>query len=692
VLVPALHLPDWVLTATLYFLIIGFLPALIGAWAFELTPEGIRREREVDPEKSITAQTGRKLDFLIIGLLAVGVLYLLADKFWLADRPDSVASEPVAGETAEPAEPAPPSIAVLPFINMSGDAENEYFSDGVSEEILNALAKVRELKVAGRTSSFAFKGRNEDLRLIGETLDVSHILEGSVRKSGNTVRVTAQLISVSDGYHLWSETWDRELTDIFAIQDEIAGAILAALKTELVDDEALAGSARTDPAVYEAYLQAKQLIYTRSGPKLEQARTLLDGAIARDDAFAAAWAQRGTLAMLQSVQQYGTIPYGESQDMARRDLDRALSLDPNLDEALAGLGLWYSNQSGPDNMMQARHYLERALAVNPSMTNAANWLYGVLTAEYRAAEALEVLEDVFQRDPLYAPMWGNLELAYNRIGQPQRIEAVLERLQPLMGDNPMLQMVESNHLVIQGRLAEALPRIEAAQARSPDNRFVSGALNRVRYFIADYDQLVHDNPVSGWPANLALLYLGRTEEATMTTQQWLQRSGIVEPYIQTLAHSGQFEALLAFVGSRWESLEKMHEDNSGGLGFSDWNLLYVAWACRALERDDCYADAMQLLRTQNDQENEAGIAWPIFWLMDAQYWMLANDPEKAIAQLEKLADWPWVVAPRIARMYPLFEPLEGDPRYEAIQSRLLDHLNGERIKAGMTPIEPEYHS
>jgi TolB-like protein len=447
VLVPALRLPEWVLTATLYFLVVGFFPAMILAWAFELTPDGIRREQDVDRDESITSHTGRKLDFMIIGLLAIAVVYLLVDKFVLVDAlvtpPDS---------TADATKDATPSIAVLPFANMSGDAENEYFSDGVSEEILNALAKVKELKVAGRTSSFAFKGRNEDLRLIGQTLDVTHILEGSVRKAGNTVRVTAQLIAVADGYHLWSETWDRELTDIFAIQDEIAGAILAALKSELVGEE-LVSATRTDPQVYDNYLQAKQLIISRAGPNLEQARALLDAAIARDEAFAPAWAQRGILASLQSVQQYGTIPFAESQAMARRDLDRALALDPELDEALAGLGLWYSNAGGPDNMAQAKHYLEQALSINPSLSNASNWLNTVLTSEYRAADSLAVLESLLARDPLYPPMWANLELAYNRIGQPERVEALLERMRPLMGGHPIFTMVESNHLIIRGETA-----------------------------------------------------------------------------------------------------------------------------------------------------------------------------------------------------------------------------------------------
>jgi hypothetical protein len=289
-------------------------------------------------------------------------------------------------------------------------------------------------------------------------------------------------------------------------------------------------------------------------------------------------------------------------------------------------------------------------------------------------------------------MWANLELAYNRIGQPERVEALLERMRPLMGGHPIFTMVESNHLIIRGETAQALPQLEQAHAQAPDNRFVTGALSRARFFLADYEGMADAEILSGWPENLALLYLGRTEEATMASRTWLQRSAIPDVLIQSLAHSGQFEALMELVESRWDSLEQLERESQSGLGFGQWSLLYVAWACRSLERDACFAEAMQRVRAENDRQIAAGIGWPIFWLMDAQYWMLANDQDRAIELLARIADWNWVFGPRIARMYPLFKPLEGDPRYEAIQRRLLEHLNGQREKAGMAPIEPEYRS
>jgi len=202
--------PDWVLKSFVVFLLLGLPIVLIFAWAFEVTPEGIKREKDVDRSDSITPRTGRKIDYLIIGVLIVAVAILGFDKLTGRSADTSASNETQL-------------IAVLPFVNMSGD--EDYFADGLTEELLNLLAKNLDLKVAGRTSSFAFKGQNDDLRAIGNALGVAKVLEGSVRRSGERLRVTAQLINVEDGFHIWSETYDRKLADVFDIQDEVAGDV-----------------------------------------------------------------------------------------------------------------------------------------------------------------------------------------------------------------------------------------------------------------------------------------------------------------------------------------------------------------------------------------------------------------------------------------------------------------------------------
>jgi TolB-like protein len=223
----AFNAPDWVMQTILLLLALGLPLAVFFAWAFELTPDGIKKEKDVDRSASITRSGGRKLNALIVAVLIAAVGLLLAERSLL--RPETAvmpAAERAATETTR-------SVAVLPFVNMSSDKENEYFADGLAEELLNQLAQIPDLQVAGRTSSFSFKDKNEDLRTIGSKLGVAHVLEGSVRRQGDKVRVTAQLIRAEDGYHLWSNSYDKTMDDVFVIQDDIAANVAAALKIVL---------------------------------------------------------------------------------------------------------------------------------------------------------------------------------------------------------------------------------------------------------------------------------------------------------------------------------------------------------------------------------------------------------------------------------------------------------------------------
>ena len=240
----AISAPNWILQVFILAAAIGLPVALIFSWVFEMTPDGIRRESQIDRSRSVAPATGRKLDRVIITFMAAAILILVTDRLLgpeeqkapgLAVEPvtEPSAVDPSADKPAENSTADPHSIAVLPFVNMSSDLEQEYFSDGITEEILNRLAGVRGLQVAARTSAFSFKGDNRDVREIAQLLGVGNILEGSVRKAGDQVRITAQLIRASDGFHLWSEAYDRKLENIFAIQDDIASEIADALEISL---------------------------------------------------------------------------------------------------------------------------------------------------------------------------------------------------------------------------------------------------------------------------------------------------------------------------------------------------------------------------------------------------------------------------------------------------------------------------
>ena len=260
--------PDWIMQVFLLMFALGLPVVLIFSWAYELTPEGLKREHEVDRSQSITSNTGRKLNQITIGMLITVLIVVGLERTLFSDS--TPATDVVVSDEADN------SIAVLAFEDLSPDGDQAYFAEGLSEELLNVLAQVDELKVAGRTSSFAFKDQNKDLREIGEILNVAHILEGSVRKSGDRIRVTAQLIKASDGFHLFSETYDRDLRDVFAVQDEIASSISIALLSEIVGTEAVPVATTTDPLAYEMYLLARQRIHSRDAGAMLEASTMRD--------------------------------------------------------------------------------------------------------------------------------------------------------------------------------------------------------------------------------------------------------------------------------------------------------------------------------------------------------------------------------------------------------------------------------
>src|SRR5690242_17989705 len=253
---PFFSVPNWAVRWVIIAAIVGFPFMLAFAWFYEFTPQGLKRESEIDPTESITHHTGKKLDRWIIAIMAAAIVLLLTNQFVL--RKDD--SAPMSPDV--PAK----SIAVLPFTDLSPAHDQEYFSDGMAEELLNSLAKLKDLKVAGRTSSFSFKGKNDDLRVIGKTLSVANILEGSLRKQGDKVRITAQLIQVSDGFHLWSDTYDGDISDVFALQERIARAIAEKLEVVLKgDQQRIVPVATTNPEAYALYLQATQIFNRREG-------------------------------------------------------------------------------------------------------------------------------------------------------------------------------------------------------------------------------------------------------------------------------------------------------------------------------------------------------------------------------------------------------------------------------------------
>lgn len=371
---PLLNVPEWAGSMVLILLLIGFPFALIFAWAFELTPEGLKREEDVDRSQSVTPQTGRRIDFVIIGLLLIAVIYFFLEPR-MSKGPAEPGEETPAVVDVSPARSAAISVAVLPFVNMSNDEDNEYFSDGISEELLNVLVRIKGLRVPSRTSSFAFKGRNMDIAEIASALGVDHILEGSVRKAGDRVRITAQLIDVATDTHLWSEAFDRNLDDIFAVQDEIAQEIVDAIQETLSVGEvgnaaaAVAGNRPPSGSVqaYELYLQGRHFLYRR-GDDLEKALARFRDVVQADPEYAAAWS--GLAATYIVYPDYLPMDRPRSLIDARVAAEKSLELKPDQAEPLAVLGLVAAEESRWADSMA---YFDQAIALNPGEPSAYLW-------------------------------------------------------------------------------------------------------------------------------------------------------------------------------------------------------------------------------------------------------------------------------------------------------------------------------
>ncbi len=671
IVAPAMSLPDWSIPLLIFIGAAGFPFAIIFAWAFELTPEGLKRSDEVHPEESIARDTGMKLNGLIIAVLALAVLLLLGDRYLLtgagegADRPESA-----AGEVAE----GPRSIAVLPFVNMSKDPDQEYFSDGISEELLNSLAKIRDLRVAARTSSFAFKGKNQNITTIGEALNVDTILEGSVRKSGQRLRITAQLIDVSNGYHLWSETYNRELTDIFAIQDEISAAIIDALQVHLGTGEAPTTTGQTESLrAYDLYLEGRQLIRKREEVNVKQALALFEQATEVDPNFAEAWVGRAMAITLlhTNYDRPSKAAFAEADGY----LDRALRLKPSLAVAYAVRGLIESNRSRSESAI-VNH--EKALTLNPSLSIVNMWLAGDLQNVGRHSEAIQVVDHAARLDPLHPLIQVNR--ASYRIGVAN--DEARSMLADIPGSNSLVWNPRSQLEFDAGNWALAQQML----SEHPDEAL---SLNRGLLAAANFFLLANlEAALEVAPPSLRLEIMSQSQyaqEVLREAEHWpadTDNSRRLFPKAAAQYRLGDGEAALA-------TLEQINTDQlqiQGGLlnSLSGFNLaLFRAWLHKQAGRDD---KAMALLDEAQAfiDFNRANGLVRYYRVPQAQIHVTRGESDQAVALLDQAVeqnDFVWWAA----TLPELLTLLERED-YQAILARAEQKLNTERAKLGWEPV------
>lgn len=478
--VPALNMPDWVNTVVFYFGLIGFPFVIFFSWVFEITPEGVKRESEITAEESITMHTGRKLDFGIIALLTIALSYFVYESQFnnkpeFASNDDKAINTEQYSDTQNTAkssnqETEVVSIAVLPFSDMSQNKDQEYFSDGISEEILNVLAKIPNLQVTSRSSAFSFKGKDIIISDVAKTLGVKNVLEGSIRKSGNKIRITAQLIEAESDIHLWSETYDRELDDIFAIQDEIATAIVVALKSKLGLEQQIAVVESINVESYNDYLFAKQISAKQTPDNLKTAIDLFKAILVKEPDYIQAKVAL-VLASLQSERFLENhderLKIEQENDLLiKQQLNSEMSEHTNIAELNGVIGFHHLLRFRYD---QAKGYLDNAISLNKNYAQAYLWRADIAYEKNQFLDMLSDRETAYKLDPMSLEISRALASDYRSFWRPDDAKNVIDKMFVLYPDHPDAYIARASNQSAHGHYAEATITMEKAYLAHPES-------------------------------------------------------------------------------------------------------------------------------------------------------------------------------------------------------------------------------
>lgn len=578
--------PDIILQSLVAILALGFIPAVIFAWAFEITPEGIKKEKDVDRTRSITNQTAKKLDIATMVLVVGAVILLALDRLVIPSGPDNPLQQNTAVDTTHTDSPEPEeavggrlavenppggnptrqkSLAVLPFVDMSPAKDNEYFTDGLTEELLNILAQIKSLQVAGRTSSFAFKGKTEDLREIGEKLNVNTLLEGSVRKDDKRqkIRVTVQLINAEDGYHIWSDTYDRDLEDIFAIQEDIARKVADALKINLLGEEAtpLAQHARTGMNAYDLYLQGLQDLNLYTFDSLRNAEQLFTQSLAIDPDY-----QSTQLALVRTwldLAETGAVPYKSAREKAEPLIAAILAEDPGNSDAHTYRAII---QSAQEQFDAAQKSYSLALESNPRNAYALMEFGRFLFNRGKIDDGLELLHTASSIEPYDMKVQWELCITQAMLGNVAGATRECQRIGEIQPGNPMEYYGQSFAHLFRGEYAQ----------------FLAWQLKGIAADPADPEL----------PAGMALAWLdlGDSKQA----DKWLQIAAQIDPdqpfvvatRIMSLVYQEQFQQAVALAQ---QAHDRKLSDRQGSAGTIARTIVNDA-----IDRRD-YARALEVL-------------------------------------------------------------------------------------------------
>ena len=516
-LLPIFAAPDWMSRSIVVLLAIGFVPALVFSWVFQLTPEGLRLDHRIDAATSISTDTGRRMDRAIIVVLVLALGYFAVDKFVLAPRREAQSQQQADAVGARLDYPAH-SVAVLPFADMSPAQDQAYMSDGLAEEVLNLLAKVPQMQVTSRSSAFSFKGKNVEIAEIARRLHVAHVLEGSVRKAGTRLRVTAKLIDARTDTEVWSEEYDRPLDDIFAVQDEIAAAVVGQMKITLLGEAPK--SKVVDPKAYALFLQARPLSRLHTADGYEKSNALYLQGLAIDPDYAPAW--DGLAYNYRRQANNGMRPNEEGYRLAHEALAKALAIDPDYAPSIAALGRIALDHNG--DLATAASRLERALALEPANPEIVYTAARVAEGLGRIDQSSLLDQYALQHDPLNPTLQNVVGMDYRYAGRFDAAVDAFRKVLQLSPDNISAHYRMGEALLLKKDFAGAL----AAFEQEPNEAWRMVGLPMVYHAMGDrakaqaaFAELIAKHGAN-WPCSVAyaFAYTGDVDRAF----EWLAKA------------------------------------------------------------------------------------------------------------------------------------------------------------------------
>jgi TolB-like protein/Tfp pilus assembly protein PilF len=658
-LLPAFDAPSWALRGLIITLALGFIPAVIFSWVFELTPEGLKRDEDVAPERSITPRTGRRMDRMIIVVLVLALGYFAFDKFVLTPRREAaLVSSAVPNESKSVINAK--SIAVLPFENLSEEKANAYFTEGVQDQILTNLAQIADLKVISRASVMQYKtGIARNLRKIGEELGVAHVVEGSVQRAANKVRVNAQLVDARTDAHLWAQTYDRDLADVFAIQSEIAKAIADQLQAKLSPNEkkAIEQPPTTDLAAFDLYSRAKSLLLTAGfsatgEPDVRKAIELLDEAVKRDPSFFDAYCQ------LAWAHGYVYAVSGLDHTPARLALaeaavQAATRLRPDAAEThLARAQYLYLGLRDYAGALAELEIARRALPNDPRLFEFTGY---ILRRRGQQEEGLQNLKRAVELDPRNFDILQQIALTYQHLGRYAEAIAALDRALAIVPDNAETRATRGEFYVYWR--ADTLPlhqTIDAILAQGP-SAIASAAATWFACALAERDPAAADR---------ALVALG-------DNQCWgegaIQLSHSFGEGLLARMTKDEARARTAFEAARAQQEKIVQAQPDYGPALCVLSLIDAALGRKELALDEGRR-AIALMPVEKDVVNGSRVLQ--YFAITAAW---AGEKELALQQLETGLRAPaasLMLSYGALKLFPVWDPLRGDPRFEKIVTSL----------------------